>query len=311
MPDEEPREITRPVWYGDEEGAPEIPEGSYGIAFTTVPAEGASGDTVALLGTARLGLPHSEMYGSRIGAATEIVALDPATGHAYHQRAARMDSAPFQPVIHPPGALDEMEAVVDETEAHFNADLATHLGLPQESASYQLFCWLDDLVSDMQMVEMPASEERPTNEPLPHPADVPEIVSFEDAPAGVTGGGIPLRLQIEPVATPDATPEDRIRLGVWVQGHIGPDLLPEQPPAPDDDPLWLTVLVRSHLDREVCWRSAVIPIERIEQRSVGFRFQPFRMLDLPESPQRHFALATVGGVLSEVLVIEPEELASG
>jgi len=306
MAESTPRELRRPVWYGREAESPVLPKGRFGIEFTISPATGPFGQTHALFGSIRLGPRHAEGYGTRAGAATEIVAIESETGEVYHQRAARIDAAPFEPLILTPQDLEKMDAVVDEVESNFNVDLCAHLGLPPEGGLYRCFCWMDDLVSGVRNVEVPADEQRPGKRPQPEKSPVgflsmgPTADPFPQGPQT-----IPLQWRME--EGPGLTAQDRLRQGIRVHGRVHPDLLPAEIPVSDEVPLWLTVFVRSHLDRGFSWRTVPVPDECLEERSAGFTFHPFQILDPPERPQRHFVLVAFGSTLSEVLILEPGE----
>lgn len=306
MADQVPLILKRPIWYGREGKSPKLPDGFYGIEFEQASAEGPFGDTVALFATVRLGPRHAEMYGARAGAATEIVAIDSETGLVYHGRGTRIDSAPFEPVILADREFEEMDAMVETVESNFNVDLCAQLGLPPGPALYHVFCWLDDVRSPLSDVDMPASDGRPKGAPEAN-VNVPGLVAMSaaegDLPQGA--GRIFMRYTIDQAAQAEHATQDTIRAGVSVFGQVDPEVLPTEPPLPGEAPLWLTVFVRSHLDRDFAQYTVPVPGECIEGRSLAFQLHPFRILDLSERPQRYFVLVAVGNVISEVLTIEP------
>ena len=112
---------------------------------------------------------------------------------------------------------------------------------------------------------------------------------------------------IEKNAPEDATREEKIRQGMIVTGNIFSGIFPAEPPMPDDVPPYLILMVRSFIDREFKWCSIPIPIpfSCVESRSLSFRMNPFYLIDPAQDPQQIFVLAAVGGVLSNILTIEP------
>ncbi len=309
MNEKEIQEITRPVWYGREANSPELPEGQLGIEFSTADANGPFGDTIGLYATVRIGGIQAEIYGGRANAATEVVALDAESGMVYHSPAKRIDSVPFRPVSGLPQDQASTDAVLDEIESNFNVDLCVHLGLPPEYAQYHVFCWMDHVTSDIQVIDTPAANERDElGKPLTRPC-ASEVVSISTQ-AGILPQGIQgvfLASTVEKKAAEEASKEEKIREGVVVQGNVSSELLPAEPPLPDDVPLYLTVMVRSFVDRKFKWCSVHIPESCLESRSLSFNIKPFYLLDLPETPQRIFVLAAVGSTISNIFTIEAED----
>ncbi len=306
MNDREPRNITRSVWYGKEDISPELPSGRFGIDFILEPATGPLGDTFALIGTVRLCFPYTEMYGARAGAATEVVAMNKETGQVYHMPASRLDSAPFEPVILTPEQMDGMDAVVDEINANFNVDLCAHLGLPQEYGVFYVFCWMDHMKSGMKTVDVPASDLRSGSSIVQPRSCSEQIISITKADDPLSSrssvsDGIHLEY-IRPTSVPkDADKQPEIE----ILGRVDPNILPDAPLSPDDPPLWLTIFIRSHLDRDFAYCTIPVPSQCIEDRSLSFQFNPFRLLDSIR-PQQYFILVSVGDVLSDVLTVEPD-----
>jgi hypothetical protein len=308
MSESEIQELTRPVWYGREANSPELPEGRLGIEFSLTDAASPFGDTLLLSATVRVGAPQTQTYGGRAPAATEVVALDAEEGMVYHSRAARIDSAPFKPVSPSPGDPSSIDMVVDEIESSFNVDLCVHLGLPPEYKKYHVFCWLDQMISAVLDIDVPAVKDREgLGKSGPHPC-VSEAVAVSAQPGVMPNGGqkIFLTSAIEKIAPEGATREEKIMQKLIVTGNISSGIFPAEPPMPDDVPLYLTLMVRSFIDREFKWCSIPIPFSCVESRSLSFRMNPFYLIDPDQDPQQIFVLAAVGGVLSNILTIEPE-----
>jgi hypothetical protein len=307
MSESEIQELTRPVWYGREVNSPELPEGRLGIEFSLADAKSPFGDTILLSATVRLGAPHTETYGGRAPAATEVVAMDAEEGVVYHSSAARIDSAPFRPVPPSPGDPSSMDMVVDEIDSSFNVDLCVHLGLPSEYKKYHVFCWLDQMISAVHDIDVPAVKDREgLGKSSPQPC-VSDAIAVSAQPGVMPNDGqkIFLTSAIEKKAPEGATREEKIRQGMIVTGNISSGIFPAESPMPDDVPPYLTLMVRSFIDREFKWCSIPIPFSCVESRSLSFSMNPFYLVDPAQDPQQIFVLAAVGSVLSNILTIEP------
>ncbi len=305
MKDRKPRKITRSVWYGKEDISPELPAGCSGIDFILEPAMGLLGDTFVLIGTIRLRFPYTEIYGARAGSATEVVAINKETGRVFHMPASRLDSTPFEPVMLMPGQMDGMGAVVDEINVNFNVDLCTHLEFPQEGGMFYVFCWMDHMRSEVKTVDVSANELR-FGSNIAQPAYCPEqIILVKKADGLLARFSVSSGIQLEYIKptfvmkSADKQPE------IEILGKVSPDILPDAPLSPDGAPLWLTVFIRSYLDRDFAYCTIPVPLQCIEDKALNFQFNPFRLFD-SISPQQYFILVSVGDILSNVLTIEPD-----
>lgn len=292
MENAQPRTLERPVWYGDEVESPELPEEGEALVFEVGSATGPDGETRVLYGGVRAETELAEMYGGRIAGAALIIAIDELTGAVHHAVPERMDSAPVEPVLHPPGALEQMDAVTSAIHSHFNVDLCTHLALPPEEGRYRVLLLLDALCSQAKTVAVPAADVR---SPVPVEPTLGAAVLGFGSHSG-TPELEPGRLQLASGAKELPTRPN----GVRVLARIDPDLLTED----DAGQVLLTALLRGHLDRELEWVSWRVPASQLEASDGAFWFEPFRKAHSELQPQRWFAALVVGTAVGAAMVVE-------
>lgn len=274
--------VPKTVWYGETPHSPGIPEEA-GLVFRAVQAASKSGPTVALAAAYRLGSPFLEYYGGQLPRPVWVVAVDAETGRVYH--------ADLNGPDHPPIRLEtsdkDAEAAMpgsSSQSARFNLDLAALLGLPEQAGSYRVFLWLDDLVSSVETVQVPANPARGTGRRVAsQPAQLVQFWADPAAPKPEPG-----RI----VLGSSADPADPTVHGAWV---------PPKYEGPQRFVLWL--LAASHRDRRLGWvaiRAGELP------GNVAAAVFSFPAKDLPKTSgivQKVFVVALSPESVSNVLVL--------
>jgi hypothetical protein len=285
---EEPVEVPRPVWYGAESTSPDLTETGFALKLRLQRGQSPGGPTVALLGAIRAGLPYAERYGGRLASAIQIVAIDSATGQVFHGLPERPGTAPLVPLSDRELAASlRGDAIVEETETHFNVDLIAQLALPRTPASYRVFLWLDDRHSSVAPLTLTEGQGIGGAQPP---------TATEDAHLRIREG--------EPADTDPMSPNE-VRLrhapGRRVEGALQLD------PASAEEPRWLTVLSLCQRTRRLRLASAVVPPQARSTGRLAFDFDPDRLAGCDRADERTFFLAATGASLSEVLVVEREK----
>ena len=227
-------EGTDKVWYQQTPESPNIPEAP-GLFFRLAGANSPNGPTVALLGAYRLGSPFMEYYGGQLVRAIRVVAIDVSSGQVYQSDLNGPD--------HPPITLEASDKEMAEagpgwsTESgFFNLDLPALLGLPKKSASYRVFLWLDDLISNIVDVQIPANPGRGDG----HPTACSPIgaVQFASDPSATEKKPDVVRLRL-------VKKDDKQFLqGTWNSVSLA---------NPNQPVIWL--LAASHRERRFAWLS--------------------------------------------------------
>ncbi len=158
--------------------SPSMAPGRSGLDFSLLPATGSKGPTLALLGLARVPGRYAATYGDRIAGALLVVAVDLRTGAIFQGNAERRNAPPLPTLLNsdPPSTA----AGTGLVDTYFKLDLRTQLGLPDWTAKYAVFVWLDDLISPVQIGKMPG--EAPTEHASKASNTAVPGIHFEEAP---------------------------------------------------------------------------------------------------------------------------------
>lgn len=279
----EPLQAPAPVWSTPVPGAPAPGWDDRGLFLEVRPAVTPAGlPTAAALVAYAVDARLNAVYGARLRAAIQVVAVDARTGEARARAAALPDEVPVVATMRPdasPGADDP-----DAVASGFNVDLMAHLALRPVRREHDVFLWLDELVSPLRRVEVPGPDPRddPRDDPLEGPASLEEP-DLRVQPVGAAppdGVTLALRPGPDPGATAGAALEGTFAVA-------GAAWLP------------LTVLALSQRTRRVVTRAALLP-EPIARAGRGaLRLDLGAFLPFP-GPDRVFLLALVGGVRSDV-----------
>jgi len=285
-------EIPRAVWYGVQRDSPQLQKNRFGLDFNLVPAHGLGGPTVALLASARLPGGYGERYGGRIPGATLIVAVDAVTGQVYYGVAERYDAAPLISATDDEVAkrLTGEDSKLLSVEVYFNVDLAEQLRLPPIANTYYVFLWLDDVVSPIRTLQVPANPSR-SAEDLLSTQRPSEIIEFGDFPVPPLAAGNKIAL------TPSTQPSDPKIYGAW-----SPDPANIASQRAKAAPYYLTLLAFNHRDRRLGWVSVDVTQLPTGTNLSRFRVDPLKIVGASDMRQKIFTLAVSGEVMSKVLV---------
>jgi len=270
------------VWYGETPYSPDIPKQA-GLVFRAVPAASESGPTVALAAAFRLGSPFTEYYGGQLPRPVWVVAVDEETGRIHQADLNGPDHPPIRVMASDRDAEAAMPGWSYES-ARLNVDLAALLGLPEKSGRYRVLLWLDDLVSSMETVYVPANPARGKGRPVAsQPTQFVQFWPDPTAPKAESG---------KIVLAASGKPDDKSVHGAWAPGKVVD---------PQKVVLWL--LTVSHRERKFAWMA----IRAIElpgnMASYSFSFNPMDLMKTSGIAQKVFVLALSADVGSNVLAI--------
>lgn len=284
-------QITEQPWYEPEDATPTLAgdETETALAFNLVPAQG-QGPTVALLAAYRMSGRYADVYGSRIPGAVYVVAVDTANGHIYYNHAEPSHVVPLT------AAMDAGSSAGDSTlvsiEGHFNVDLAQQLGLPPQEATYAVFLWLDDMVTEVKTVTLPSDPERPGQPPVSNSSHKPYAVVFDDG------------LDIRPPRSDAIALEQVSGDGPAVVGRLGSDLLEPRRAEQQESSLFVGILGLCQRTRQVVTWTRVVPEEMNASDQVSFRISVSRFIECDEPNSPIHLLAYAGGTHSSVVTVE-------
>ena len=278
-----PMVLTRSFWSGPQPESPPLPAEGSSLDFALRPAMATGAPTVALLASARLPGPIAEAYGARAPGATQIVAVDAATGAVFSHVAEREKSAPLPAYTGSrPKAAQSGDATVASIEVWFNADLRSHLQLPPEERAYSVFLWLDEMTSPVHLAHMPASGSASTT-------GVPPVVDL---------AGLQLRKS-------GFSPRLRERGFVLRAGRNGIVYGAVDASGISDASVILTVLALDSETRELSSRSFRVSLPDLRGSGGDFDFVPSTLFHLPKrSKEKFFLVGVAAEAISNVVVVQ-------
>jgi hypothetical protein len=286
VPDSRTIVVPSPVWYEPEPETPAIPITATGLDFALLPARNAQESTVALLARWRLPARFERMYGGRVNAAIEIVAVDALTGGVWNGVAETGKTVPLASVMNadPP----ERPGGPIAFGSTFNIDLVKHLGLPHERRSYSVFLWIDTLMSPSRTFEAPG--EAPKARPDAAPA-AESALELTKSPGPPGAGTAPVLELAEPRRLDQLT-------GPKILGSV------RRPEIDPDARVPLTVLALCHRSRRLWWRSKQLSDIHWDEGACHFEVSLRELSAGRETPEKAFVIAVVGGARSEILEVE-------
>lgn len=159
--------IQAPFWLGPDPHSPALPGGAFdetpALEFSVLEATGSAGPTLAIFVSARVPGPIAERYGGRLPSALHIIAQELAAPVIHHGTATPPHAAPL---VAAPSAGADDGATPTTVSTWINGDLGLLANLPPAGGRYRVYVWLDELVSEPQLVTVPSaagrSEQRPT-----------------------------------------------------------------------------------------------------------------------------------------------------
>jgi hypothetical protein len=146
--------IPSALWFGQQPQSPAVPHPA-GLDCALRQARHGNNPAVALFAAARAPARLVQVYGGRLNAAIQIVAVDTATGRVYSRPGERAGAAPLSEVMDR-ATPSFGAATVQSADTWLNCDLREHLGLPAVGADYTIFVWLDEMTSPARSTTLPA-----------------------------------------------------------------------------------------------------------------------------------------------------------
>ncbi|MFB0553029.1 MAG: hypothetical protein ACETWQ_06905 [Phycisphaerae bacterium] len=274
--------IPEIIWYGETPQSPNIPE-KPDLVFRVVQATSDLGPTVALMAAYYLGSPFTEYYGGQLMRAIWIVAVDEQNGRVYQADLNGPDHLPIMIEASDEVAEAAMPGWSFES-AHFNVDLAALLGLPEQSGRYRVFLWLDDIVSSIKTVDVPANPARGKGRPVA--SQTSQLVQFGPDPKApkVQADNIVLALSGEP--------DDMSIHGAWT---------PQKGVDPHQVVLW--ILATSHRDRNFGWVAIRADESPTNIASASFCIDALKLVRTSGIEQKIFVLGLSTTSISKVVVM--------
>jgi len=181
--------LANPV-YGPQDLSPALPDDGYALILAVYPAVNEGRSSAAVYMSARVAGKYADIYGGRLAGAIQIVAVDVERGVVYSRNGERGKPVPLPLAMNPnPQPPPKGVAPVESAEVYFAVDLVSHLGLPPQGAAYSVFLWLDEMVSQPRIVELPGERANLTTT-LPWPTMLERNVG-----AGPPDGSPELKLE--------------------------------------------------------------------------------------------------------------------
>lgn len=300
--------IPSVVWFDPTDESPSVSSSAIAdIQFRLVPGESTLGPSIAVLGTYKLGWPYLDLYGDQIPKPLLVVAVAAATGRVYvadlnvielyvQDDAILLDISDEQ--ANAPGPVSNRLS----KQGWFNADLAALLDLPPDSGFYHVFVWLDDLVTPVRTVQVPANPRRAGSaSPSLFQNEVPALVSVRKSPSS-------------PSATDEIATDLEYGQGTSfrVYGTVPSSALTNPPSGGAPDSPVLSVLAFSRQQRTVAWSVAAKAYDEMKSSATpNFDFDPFELLKRPQPPENIYVVTVLGTLVNQVLPILTDYQISG
>lgn len=297
------------VWFSPTDESPPVSSSAIAdLQFRLVAGESSSGPSIALLAAYKLGWPYLDLYGDQIPKPVLVVAIAASTGKAYvsdlnvvhlyiEDDAIILDISDEQANL--PGPVSNRLS----KQGWFNVDLAALLDLPPGSDFYQVFLWLDDLVTPVQTVQVPANSNRGgVGSPSLFQNEVSTLVAVRSS-------------SLSPNATPgeirtdlDFTQGSSFR----VYATLPSSVLEDMPSGGAPGTPVLTVLAFSRQQRTISWSVAADAYAQMKKTSKpNFDFEPFQLIDRPDPPENVYVVTVLGNLINQVLPIFTDYQLSG
>lgn len=292
-------EVPDIVWFDQLDASPEIPDTAFAaLEFVLEPGENAFGTTTVLVASYLLGFPYTELYSNQLPEPINVLAIDANSGNVFLANLDvvyedETDNSIFinisDEIANQPGPTRNALSV----GGYFNVDLPALLGLPSNAAYYHVFLWLDDLVTPIQTIQIPANSARQGFTPGLFEVSGSGIVSVRQSP-------------LSPEAQPGEirTDLDFSSRSFRVYGTLPPGAL-ETPPTGNapGSPL-LTVIAFCRQTRFFGWHVATDAYVNMKSRSTPhFDFDPFQLIERPDPAANVYVLTVLGNLRNDVLPI--------
>lgn len=299
MPNGKPIQVPSPVWYTRTDASPPISRQAYvALDFALAPGVSALGTTVVLSASYMFGWPYTELYGMQLPAPVVVVAIEASSGKAYmanlnvtyeDQTDVAITLAMSDQQANQPGPTQNRQRV----GGYFNVDLPDLLGLPPESGYYQVFLWLDDLVTQIQTIQVPPNEARRGIAPGLYQVSGSNLVTVRQSSQSPTAKVGEIRTDL-----------DTSSRSLRVYGTLPPGAVQTPPTGTAPGNPILTILAHNRQAQSFAWYVAPDAYRTMQSQNIGsFDFDPFQIITRPSPPANVFMVTVLGNVRNEVLPI--------
>jgi hypothetical protein len=284
--------------------SPTLPAGRPGLAIEVLPASNRGRPTYAVLGTVRLTVRQSQLYGPDADQVLRLVAYDPRSGRVLHADLAGAHAPPLGQSTHfepppPPRAPDG--AILPTTFGfNFNVDALGLLNPPADAAVYTLVAWIEDLVSDVRTIAVTEDKARFPGPPVLVEPSVSSPINVRRDPRSPPQ----VRDTISAVGTPPADDPQRNIGRVLVS--IGPGVLPSVPEGVEGAPKHVAIIAQTALDRKIAVRTVRLPGVVFDATGAGeFDFEAADLFPPDTRRQPVFVLVLGGQRTSKPVTLVP------
>lgn len=299
MPNGKPIQVKYPVWYNRTDDSPEISHDAFvSLDFALSPGVSPLGTTVVLSASYMFGWPYTELYGNQLPAPVVVVAIEAASGKVF-MADLNVTYPERTEVSISLGMSDQQANQPGPTQnrmrlgGYFNVDLPALLGLPPESGYYQVFLWLDDLVTQIQTIQVPPNEARRGIQPGLYQVSGSGLVTVRQSPQSPSAKVGEIRTDL-----------DTSSRSLRVYGTLPPGAVQSPPTGAAPGNPVLTILAHNRQSRTFAWYVAPDAYRTMQTQNVGsFDFDPFQIITRPSPPANVFMVTVLGNVRNEVLPI--------
>jgi hypothetical protein len=300
MANEQSIQIPSVVWYDKTSASPAVSATAVAdLQFVLQPGRSRSGPSVALLASYKLAWPYVQLYSYQLPKPVLVGAIDASSGKAYVSdlnivRANRQQDAILLHLrdqeANAPGPVSNIPGV----EGCFNVDLAALLGLPPEAGFYQVFLWLDDLVTPIQTVQVPADPNRAGIDPSLLEARGAGLVTVQRSSLSPAPTAGEIRTDL------DFTQGRSYR----VYATLPTGALDTPPTGGAPGLPALTILAFDRQNRLFQWATAPGAYSQMTASGIAsFDLDPFQVVARPATPTNVYVLTVLGALRNEVLPI--------
>ncbi|MEM7153509.1 MAG: hypothetical protein AAF799_11755 [Myxococcota bacterium] len=300
MPSDTPIDIPSVVWFSQTPSSPTLSTTAFAdLKLASAPAQSPTGPTVALLGSYRLGWPYVELYPNQLPKPILIVAVSTTTGEVFSNDLDAYDPR-IQPTAIGPAIADTKANAagparnIPGTAGYFNVDLGARLSLPPEAGYYQVFAWLDDLVTPILTVQVPANENRRAVDPSFNQVKSEGLVTIEDSSHSPNPKDGEIRTDLE------FTKGSSYR----VYATLPPGALQTPPVGSAPGSPILSVMTFNRQMRQFAWWSSSTAYSTMVSKSTDtFDFDPFGLQPRPNPAANVYVVTALGNLRNDVLPI--------
>ncbi len=293
-----PIQVPSTVWFTRTDVSPVISPSEFAaIQFVLQPGSSPLGDTTVLSGAYVLGWPYTELYRQQLPKPIVVVAIDSSSGKAFMSdlNVTYVDQTEDPVYL----GLSDADANqpgptrnVQSTGGYFNVDLPALLGLPPEAGYYQVFLWLDDLVTPIQTIQVPANEARRGIAPGLYQVTGSNLVTVRQSSKSPTATVGEIRTDLD------------IGSSLRAYGTLPPGAVQTPPTGSAPGNPVLTILAANRQARSFAWYVASDAYRTMQTMNVGsFDFDPFQIIARPSPAANVFVVTVLGNIRNEVLPV--------